>query len=80
MTAAEQIRQRGIQEGELSGKRQMLLKIVRKRFGYVSPELEDKLYKSESEVLEKFGEIVLDLDDLEEAENWWLKYGKEGNA
>jgi hypothetical protein len=33
---------------------------------------------SNIEVLDKFGEDILDFKDLKEAEKWWEAHGKEG--
>ena len=47
------------------------LKMIKRRFGNVSPELEKKLEDADMEVLDKFGEYFLDFEDLDDVEKWW---------
>ena len=88
MTIAERIKQEGRTEGKLEGKlegrmegRMVLIhKLLNKRFGKISPTLEEKLQNSKLDILDKFGESLFDFNDLKDAENWWEAQGKEGNA
>ena len=83
MTVAEQIRQRGITEGEGRGRIKtggIMLRLVKRRFGSISPLLEQKLMQSDFDVLDRFGESIFDFRNLKDAEKWWDDYGKEGNA
>ncbi len=67
MTTAEQLKQRGREEGISS----FVVKLLKKRFGDVPPTLEQKLGQSNVELLDKFGDFILDFKDLRDAEKWW---------
>ena len=62
------------------GKMTLIHKLLNKRFGRLPPGLEKKLENSDSEMLDRFGENILDFRDLKDAENGWETHGKEGNA
>ena len=66
----------GLQKGRMA----LIQKLLNKRFGHVPPDLAKKLQDSELDVLDQFGESILDYKDLKEAENWWETRGKKGNA
>ena len=76
MTIAERLRQEGFHNGQS----QLILKLLKKRFGYLSPTLEKKLNESGVDVLDRFGESIFDFESLEDAEKWWEDFGKGGNA
>ncbi|GBC63465.1 DUF4351 domain-containing protein [Desulfonema ishimotonii] len=76
MTAAEQLRK----QGEVLGASGIILKQARKRFGKLSPVLEQKLRKSDLDMLDKFGEAIFDFRDLKDAEKWWEEQENGGNA
>ena len=76
MTIAERLRQEGFQNGQS----QIILKQLKKRFGYLSPAIERKLNESGVDVLDRFGESIFDFESLEDAEKWWEDFGKGGNA
>ncbi len=79
MTAAEQLRQKGREEGWQDGRKDgrqegissIFVKLLKKRFGAVPPTLEEKLGQSNVELLDKFGDFILDFKDLSDAEKWW---------
>ncbi len=77
MTVAEQIRQRGIKEGEKIGiakaKRDIYVRMIKRRFGFVSPELEERFRKADIDVLDEFGEALFDFEKFEDVEKWWRK-------
>ncbi|MFP4349506.1 MAG: DUF4351 domain-containing protein [Desulfococcaceae bacterium] len=78
MTAAEQIRQRGKMEGLQEGRVKsinLLMKLLRKRFGEISPGLEQKLQGSDLDILDRFGEKFFDFENLKDAERWMEKQG-----
>jgi len=78
MTAAEQIRQRGKLEGLQEGRVKsinLLMKLIRKRFGGISPNLEQKLQRSDLDILDRFGEKFFDFENLKDAERWMEKQG-----
>jgi len=72
--------QKGRMEGRMEGRMTLIQKLLKKRFGYVPTGLAQKLENSELDVLDRFGESILDFEDLKDAENWWNTQGKEGNA
>ncbi len=80
MTIAEKLRQEGRQEGFHNGQSQLILKQLKKRFGYLSPALEKKLNESGVDILDRFGESIFDFESLEDAEKWWEDFEKGGNA
>ena len=83
MTVAEQIRQRGKTEGLGEGRIKtggIMLKQIKKRFGSISPLLEQKLMQSDFDMLDRFGESIFDFRNLNDAEKWWDDCGKKGNA
>jgi hypothetical protein len=84
MTAAEQLRQKGIKQGIEKGigigRSALILKLLKKRFGKLSPAIEQKLNESRVEVLDRFGESIFDFKDLKDAEKWWDDYEAGGNA
>jgi predicted transposase/invertase (TIGR01784 family) len=67
MTIAEQFRQ----EGKKLGISLILLKQLKKRFGNVSPVIEQKLKLSDFKILDRFGESIFDFKDLSDVEKWW---------
>ncbi len=70
MTIAERLRQQGLDEGKLKTI-SILLKLTKKRFGSVSPVLEEHLKQSDFDMLDKFGESIFDFNDIKDAEKWW---------
>jgi heme oxygenase len=73
------LRQEGFQKGIGFG-RELILKQLKKRFGYLSPTIERKLNESGVDVLDRFGESIFDFKNLEDAEKWWEDFEKGGNA
>ena len=80
MTIAERLRQEGKVEGIGIGRFELILKQLKKRFGYLSPAIERKLNESGVDVLDRFGESIFDFESLEDAERWWDDLEKGGNA
>ena len=80
MTLAEQIEQRGRLKGLEEGRSALIAKLIRKRFGDLSPEIEHRLHQSNLDLLDKFGEAIFDFKDLNDAEKWWDEHGNKGNA
>ncbi|MDM8537934.1 DUF4351 domain-containing protein [Desulfobacterales bacterium HSG17] len=80
MTVAEQIEKRGEKRGLGEGKIRtggIILKQIKKRFGSVSPIIEQKLMQSDFDMLDKFGESIFDFKNLYDAEKWWEVHGTE---
>ncbi|MDM8537087.1 Rpn family recombination-promoting nuclease/putative transposase [Desulfobacterales bacterium HSG17] len=76
MTVAEQIRQKALTEGK-TRTGGIILKQIKKRFGIISPLLEQKLMNSDFDMLDKFGESIFDFKNLNDAEIWWETHGTE---
>jgi predicted transposase YdaD len=75
MTIADQFRQEGWKEGRQEGRqegwKEALLKMLKKRFGKISPFLEEKLKLSGQDILDKFTDLIFEFTDLSDAEKWW---------
>lgn len=88
VTIAERLRQEGRLEGRLEGKLEgrkegrdeLILKLLKKRFGHLSPAIKRKLSESGVDVLDRFGESIFDFESLEDAERWWEDFENSGNA
>ena len=80
MTLAEKIEQRGRLKGLEEGRTALIVKQIRRRFGELPPVIEHRLRQSDLDMLDKFGESLLDFKDLQDAEKWWDEHGKEGHA
>lgn len=61
---------RGLLMGEARGAARVILRVLSRRFGQVSPELEAKVRDLPTEKLDSLAEAVLDLRGLDELENW----------
>lgn len=70
MTIADMFRAEGriegIQEGARLGERQLLIKQLTHRFGYLSRDTLDRIEKADSNILFLWGERVLDVETLDE--------------
>ncbi len=58
----------------------LIQRLLNKRFGGISPALEKRLKDSRADLLDRFGESILDFQDLKDAERWWDRHSKKGNA
>ncbi len=58
----------------------MIQRLLNKRFGRISPVLEQRLRDSKQESLDRFGESLFDFQDLKDAERWWETHSDGGNA
>ncbi len=76
MTIAERLRQEGMEKGAGG----IILSLIKRRFGSTSAFLEQKLMRSDFDMLDQFGNSIFDFKSLEDAENWWDKFEKHGNA
>lgn len=79
MTIAERIKRTGEKIGEKRGKKigvySVYDRMLRRRFGGLTPVLERKLTEADTDILFRFGDAILDFRDLNEAEQWWEKQG-----
>lgn len=67
MTAAEQLRREGEQRGLLRGKRSVLLRQLRVKFGQVSAAVEQRVTTADEAALDAWTERVLSATSAEEA-------------
>ncbi|MGA1823605.1 MAG: DUF4351 domain-containing protein [bacterium] len=61
---------KGKKEGKKEGKASLIIKLFKRRFGEISPELEKEIKSSEAEKLEKLGELIFDFKEYAEVEKW----------
>ncbi len=73
MTLAERIERRGEKIGISSAYERLL----RKRFGGMTPVLEKRLTDADLDMLNRFGDSIPDFRNLKEAEKWWDEQGTE---
>ncbi|MGE0086922.1 MAG: hypothetical protein AB7S75_21165 [Desulfococcaceae bacterium] len=93
MTLAERIERRGKKIGEKTGEKRgekrvkkigekigvfsVYDRLLRKRFGGLTPVLEWNLTDAEPDMLFRFGDSIMDFRDLKEAGKWWDEHGTE---
>jgi hypothetical protein len=61
-TIADQFRE----EGELVGRRKVLLRLARKRFGDMSPTVEERIRSADSDTLDRLAERILTATTIDE--------------
>ena len=61
---------KGEKKGETKGKASLIIKLFKRRFGEISPELEREIASSKIEKLEKLGELIFDFKECVELEKW----------
>lgn len=80
MSIAERFRQEGmgigIEKGVGMGQTRVIITLLKKRFGSLTPMIERKLNESRGDVLDRFSESILDFKDLRDAEKWWDAFEK----
>ena len=62
----EEWKQQGMQQGMQQGEGKMLLRLLVRRFGLVSPEIQDRLQNATTEQLERWAENFVDAEKIEE--------------
>ncbi|MHC5731749.1 MAG: DUF4351 domain-containing protein, partial [Nostoc sp.] len=62
--------QEGIQEGKKEGEQQLILRLVQRRVGELSPELQERIKSLSLNQLETLGEALLDFTAMEDLLNW----------
>ena len=63
-------RQEGIQEGIQEGELTLILKQLKKRYGELSPELQQRIQSLSLNQLEALGEALLDLGSMADLLDW----------
>ncbi len=89
MTLAERIERRGEKRGKKIGEKRgekrgekigissVYDRLLRKRFGGMTPVLEKRLTDADLDMLNRFGDSIPDFRNLKEAEKWWDEQGTE---
>lgn len=85
MTLAERIERRGEKRGKKIGEKRgekigissVYNRLLRKRFGGMTPVLEKRLTDADLDMLNRFGDSIPDFRNLKEAEKWWDEQGTE---
>jgi predicted transposase YdaD len=62
----EQGIQQGIQQGEVA----LVMRQLARRFGQISPELEEQIHRLSTDQLEALGEALLDFSDVRDLQTW----------
>jgi flagellar biosynthesis/type III secretory pathway protein FliH len=56
----------GVAQGEVAGRMELLLRLVRKRFGDVSPTIEDRIRSADGDTLDRWAERILTANRIDE--------------
>lgn len=62
--------ERGKQEGKLEGEQQLILRLLQKRLGELSPQLQERIQSLSLNQLETLGEALLDFTAMEDLLHW----------
>ena len=69
---------KGLTEGEIlgikKGEANLVLKLLNRRIGLISPEFEQKIRDLSLEQLESLGEALLDFQTLDDLINWFYSH------
>jgi flagellar biosynthesis/type III secretory pathway protein FliH len=68
--AIKQGLEQGLEQGRSAGERQLVLKLLTRKLGGLSPELITKVSELSLDRLETLGEDLLDFEGIGELENW----------
>jgi predicted transposase YdaD len=60
----------GRQEGHLEGRRELVIRLLRRRLGNVPPELVDRIRQLSDSQVDEFGEALLDFQNVSDAQAW----------
>ena len=62
--------EQGIQQGEVA----LVMRQLSRRFGQISPELEQQIHRLSTDQLEALGEALLDFSDVTDLQSWLENY------
>ncbi len=62
--------ERGKQEGEQEGEQRLIFRLLQRRVGELSPELQERIKSLSLNQLETLGEALLDFTAMEDLLNW----------
>ena len=62
--------QQGIQQGVQQGEVALVMRQLARRFGQISPELEEQIHRLSTDQLEALGEALLDFSDVRDLQTW----------
>ena len=68
--------QRGEQRGLIKGQATMLLRMLSRKFGQITPSLRGKVNKLSTKQLENLAEALFDLETIADLNNWFKNKGK----
>jgi len=68
--------QRGEQRGLIKGQATMLLRMLSRKFGQITPSLRGKVNKLSTKQLENLAEALFDLETIADLNNWLKNKGK----
>jgi predicted transposase YdaD len=66
----------GEQRGLVKGQATMLLRMLSRKFGQITPSLRGKVNKLSAKQLENLAEVVFDLETIADLNNWLKTKGK----
>ena len=72
----EQGIQQGIQQGVQQGEVALVMRQLSRRFGQISPELEQQIHRLSTDQLEALGEALLDFSDVTDLQSWLENYSE----
>ena len=75
----EQGLERGRQEGRQEGQTNLIVRMLKRRWGALAPELETRVSKLSLAQLEKLGEIVWDFQNPRDLQQWLDNEANRGN-
>ena len=68
--------QQGIQQGVQQGEVALVMRQLSRRFGQISPELEQQIHRLSTDQLEALGEALLDFSDVTDLQSWLENYSE----
>ena len=70
-------KRKGKREGKLEGKRDVLISILKNRFGEIPINLEKELPKSKINTLDHLANSIFNFKELRDVELWWSIHGQK---
>ena len=68
--------EQGIQQGVQQGEVALVMRQLSRRFGQISPELEQQIHRLSTDQLEALGEALLDFSDVTDLQSWLENYSE----
>ncbi|BAZ05789.1 DUF4351 domain-containing protein [Calothrix sp. NIES-3974] len=67
-------------EGLIEGKREMVVRLLNRRVGTLTPQLQERIQRLSVSQLEDLGEALLDFNAIADLENWLTTYASDNNS